>query len=194
MSGVSVGWFDPRVFHPDPDLFVRAIRRTFAPRLRKQRAWPLAVSSIRLGGKGLGIAYAVVGGHIPVHIDTVGLDDSDGKIFQFVLETANRPLLLTAPFKEETSPIYAGFAPPDADKRVAMAGMELKAGMAVHFDITTTWHAISGMPVPMGSFTEDLAPKAVIIQVSGFQPHQIGDAVDHAARYLARDLYSIGIK
>jgi hypothetical protein len=188
MSGTSIGWFETTALYPDPEGLIRAIAGMLAPRLRRQRAWPLAVSSIRAEGKGVGVAYALIGGHIPIHRDTVGLDDSDGRIFQFVLTTDNRPLLLVAPGAGTTDLIYQGIAPPSVPQTVALGGVELKPGMAVHFDITENWHGIGAMPMPMESLQDDLTPRAIIVQVAGFAAEQIGMALEHAAYWIARDV------
>lgn len=188
MTGVSVGWFDPHGLYPDPQGLVDAIQHMLAPRLRKTRAWPLAVSSIRANGKGVGVAYALVGGHVPIHMDTVGLDDSDGRIFQLVLAVENRPAILTAPETAGSTPVFAGFAPPTVPGTFALGGFELKTGQAVHFDITTTWHGVTGLPVPMESLQDDLSPKAVIVQVAGFAREEVGAAIAHAAHWIALDV------
>lgn len=192
-TGLSVGWFDPALFHPEPRKLIRGITRMLRPRLRKNRAWPLAVSSVRSGGVGTGVAYALVGGHIPMHIDSVGLDDSDGRIFQFVLETENRPLLLATVARDDNTPIFMGFAPPTVQRTVALGGLEMKAGMSVHFDITKYYHGVSGMPVPMESLQDDLQPRAVIIQVAGFHAAAIDDAVAHGMNVIAADSKALGL-
>lgn len=187
-GGVSVGWFTPAGMYADPPFLINAIKKTHAERMKRTKAWPFAVSSIRFKGKGVGVAYAHIGGSVPVHVDSVGMDDSDGRIFQFVLETENRPALITSPVTDQNTPVIQGFAPPTGVNTFGMGGMELKAGMAVHFDITTTYHGIIGLPVPMESLRHDLSPKAVIVQVSGFGPTEIGLAVEHASEWIQRDI------
>jgi hypothetical protein len=192
-TGLSVGWFDPALLHHEPQKLIRGITRLLRPRLRRNRAWPLAVASVRAGGRGTGVAYALVGGHIPMHIDSVGLDDSDGRIFQFVLETANRPLLLATVAGDENTPVFMDFAPPTVKRTVALGGIEMKAGMAVHFDITRYYHGVSGMPVPMDTMQDDLQPRAVIVQVSGFHAAAISDAIAHAVNVIVADSKTLGL-
>lgn len=184
MAGVSVGWFTPTDFFPDVDRFVRQIRKVMPFR---HKSWPLAVSSIRQRGRGTGVAYAIVGGHIPIHIDSIGLDDSDGNIFQFVLHVENRPALLTAPATDQNTPVLQGFAPPDVNPLFGMGGIELRAGMAVHFDITKHFHGVTSLPTGESDMNADHSPKAVIIQVSGFLAANIEAAVEHAKTMLLLD-------
>jgi hypothetical protein len=188
MTGISVGWFEPTAIVADPAGLVKAIKNTFGPRLRRTKAWPFAVSSLRHERKGVGVAYALIGGHVPIHKDTVGMDDSDGRIFQFVLEVENRPALLLSPERDETALAFLGCVPPTQAATFPMGGVELRVGHAIHFDITTTWHGITGMPVDMESLQDDIAPRAVIVQVSGFAADQIGAAVDAAAYWIAADI------
>lgn len=182
MAGVSIGYFDPTLFNHDIGYLTSRLKRVMPVR---RKAWPLAVSSIRRNGRGTGVAYAVVDGHVPIHIDTVGLDDADGRIFQFVLEVENRPCLMTAPAGDANTPIFMGFA--EGFNTFGLGAMELHVGMAVHFDITTHFHGVSGMPLPGRSMDVDHRPRAVIIQVAGFDSTQIGDAVEHARELVRLD-------
>lgn len=182
-GGVSVGWFDPVALTPSPDYFAQALLRSM-PKMTK--AWPLRVSSITKGGEGVGVAYCVVGGHIPIHIDQVGHQDSDGRIFQFVVKTWNRPVLLTAPASEANSKTALGISDDDVPT-IGIGGIELKAGQSVHFDITTHFHGVTQFPIGPKSDNVELPPRAVIVQVSGFDPHQIGLALQKAGMLIAED-------
>jgi hypothetical protein len=182
MTGVSIGWFDPALFNHDIGYLTKRLKRAVPIR---HKAWPLAVSSIRRDGKGTGVAYAIVGGHVPVHIDSVGLDDAGGALFHFVLETENRPAVLTAAATENNTPPVLGLT--EVSQPFGLGVIELRVGMALHFDITTHFHGVTGLPVPMVSMAKDLSPRAVLVQVSGFEAHQIGDAVEHAREIVRLD-------
>lgn len=182
MTGVSVGYFDPALFNVDPDSLARGIRRVM--RIRN-RSWPLAVSSIMRSGYGTGVAYAMVDGHIPMHIDTKGLEDWDGKLFQFVLEVENRPLLSVVEQNPDLDPHVLGTA--EDRKPFKMGAVELIAGRAVHFDITTHWHGVSSLPMPARSIAANHTPRAIIIQVAGFEAEQIEQAISFAAPLIQAD-------
>lgn len=180
---LSIGWFEPKAFYQGVEYFTRHLRRAMPV---VDRTWPLRVSSIRMNGKGTGVAYAIVDGHIPMHIDQTGIDDSDGRIFQFVLETSNRPMLLSTPARIANRDIMFGNAK-GYQNAFVMQALELKPGIAVHFDITEYWHGIGGLPVFGKSVGIDVSPSAVIVQVAGFAANQIGDALEKAVELVRRD-------
>lgn len=196
-TGVSVGWFDPKYLVDDTDRFLRRIKRAMP---EMPPAWPLSVSSIRNTGRGVGVAYCFVKGMIPVHIDSVGLDDSDGRIWQLVMDVRNRPALMTARADERKSFVKgaeAFFNPhelrsaailgvAEGSHPFAMGFVELKAGMAVHFDITTHWHGVTQLPIHE-DVSKVAAPLAIIMQVSGFGADQLTLAVEKAKAYLGLD-------
>lgn len=184
-SAVSVGYFVPADLHPDPAYLCQRLRRNL-PAI--DRSWPLRVSSIYSDGKGTGVAYALIDGNIAIHIDQVGLADSDGRIFQFVIETSHRPCLLTVPAGITTSNTIFGA---NGWQGFGLGAIELQAGMAVHFDITKLWHGITQLPLlgaeNGGNRTVPTPPRAVIIQVAGFGAHEIGAAVEKAVEIIHLD-------
>lgn len=184
MSAVGLGWFDLTAITPDPEYFVAGVMKQMPP---AQKAWPFRVSSVRKDGKGLGVAYAIVHGPIPIHLDTKGLDDSDARIWQFVMKTWERPLLLTAPVTERNTPIVLGFKDDDQLPTVGFGGLELAAGMAVHFDISELYHGVSQLPLGPKSLDVYSPPRALIVQVSGFGAGEIEPALDKASEVVAAD-------
>lgn len=190
MSGVSIGYFDPAMIVGDAVAMTKAIEKTFASKLTASAAFPLYVGNI---GKSR-VSYALVGGHIPIHRDPVGENDVDGRIFQLVIGVRNRPLLLTAPGTDETNALIAGTT--GAWHGIGFGGVELRAGMAVHFDITQTWHGIGCLPGHCDDQYVDrlsgrgrtMLPMAAIIQVSGFDATDIDGAVSAACAMVTADM------
>lgn len=186
-QGLSIGWFDTWGVHPQPQALVSAIERLLSPRLRRTRAWPFAVASLRWEHRDIGVSYALVGGAIPLHMDALGSGERGGQTFQLVMAVENRPALLYAQHQDGTlsEAILRGTAPPTEQQIFYAGGVELKAGMAVHFDITRSFHGIIGLPIEPGD--GNAAPKAVIVQVTGFGASEIGKAIAHAASCIAID-------
>lgn len=190
MSGVSIGFFDPALIVGDAEKMTRAIEKTFSPHLIGKASFPLHVASIAKSQ----VSYALVGGHIPIHRDPVGENDPDGRIFQLVIGVRNRPVLLTARPTDDNNALIGGktemFTP------FGIGALELRVGMAVHFDITETWHGIAALPRDCGDDFVDKGrapigrpslPMACIIQVSGFAPDDVAGAVNAAAAMVTAD-------
>ncbi len=187
MTGISVGWFDPVTLHPDTAALSRAMKKLMAVRLRRTRGWPFAVQSIRWQHEDVGVAYAVIDGPVPLHIDELGLTTNDGQVFHFVIEVENRPAFVTAGRDTRYGEVLSGITPPTEPLSFGLGGFELKVGQAVHFDITQTYHGVIGLPVPRESTYSDVTPRAVVIQVGGFPREDIESALLKAAHWIQTD-------
>jgi len=184
MSNLSVGFFDPSMLAPDTDVLAQAIRHTFRRQVAQRPSFPLHVASIARSN----VSYALVGGHIPMHRDPVGDFETDGRLFQLVLATWNRPVLLTATDTPEHKALIGGES--QAWNGLGMGAIEMRAGMALHFDITTLWHGVTSFvqEADERAPSRALLPQAVIIQVAGFDAGDIDGAVLRAIALVTADV------
>jgi hypothetical protein len=183
-AGVSIGWFTPNEMVDDLPGLVADLQKV--AREAPPAPWPLHVLSIDRDDRPTGVAYAVMTGHIPIHIDQALPHDGDGRIFHFVLSAENRPALLTAPAdRDDASKVILGA---NIEGTFGMGGFELKSGMAVHFDITKHWHGVTQLPIFPPIATQP--PEAVFVQVAGFRSHQINPAFQKARLVISQDLAS----
>lgn len=178
MSKVGLGFFTPSTLVRDVDAFCARVRALSA---LTTRGFPLSVQQVRDEEGKCPMAYAVINGPIPIHIDLPNRNESSSSIFQFVMEAENRPALLTADASQENSGVILGIS----DKKAwGMGCLELKSGLAVHFDVARTWHGISGLPT---GETPPGEPAAVILQVPWDDSRQIGRALSIARQSLVAD-------
>jgi hypothetical protein len=179
MTGLSVGYWSPASELGDVDVFARRIRKICGP---TNPAFPFAVSRVRDGKQTL-LSYAVVRGHVPIHIDRPNAAESCSTIFTFVVTAENRPVVLYSPAgKPESECVFLGFEGPV--KKMGFGAIELVQGRVIHFDIARSFHGItsfpSGDPAPAG-------PDAVLIQVPWADPRDIAGAVHRLRNVIARD-------
>lgn len=175
---IGLGYFTPAMLVRDVPAFCARVRSLSS---LTPRGFPLSVQQVRGEDGKCPMAYAVVNGPIPIHIDPPNANERTSAIFNFVMEAENRPALLTADGSRENTGAILGVS----DKRAwGMGCLELKAGSAVHFDISRIWHGISGLPTgekPPGE------PMAVILQVPWDDSRQIQRALSIARQALVAD-------
>lgn len=187
MSGVSIGWFDTNLFHPRPSELAEAIRRHF--RLKMQR--PLNVDVLKYEGRAAGAAYTLLTNGSAIQICAGGIEGAPTPdVFTFVLEVSGRPALLSAPFKDETVNIWTGIAPPQAVAPLPLGMVELRAGMAVHFDPSANWHGYTSLPWDGAGRAP--VPHAVLLQVGGYPAADIEGAIMHMSLILNADMRMSG--
>lgn len=189
MTGVSIGYFTPEAIVDDVAAFTRSVSRVIGKCLP---AFPLELRTV----EGLSHAYAKVDGHIPLHIDSVGKHTSDTKIFQFVFATENRPMLLTGAagdpgggnvVDQQRSKIMLNIHDKEEVATTGFGATELVAGMFVHFDVSKIWHGVTAAPVPMRELGLRQDPKAIIIQIIGYEAHEYAEAHNTMHKMLYED-------
>lgn len=178
MSKIGLGFFTPGALVRDVPAFCARVRSLSA---LTPRGFPLAVEQTRDEEGKSPMAYAVINGPIPIHIDPPNANERTSSIFQFVMETENRPALLTADASSDVSRAILGIS---ERKAWGMGCLELRAGAAVHFDVARTWHGVSGMPT---GETPPGEPSAVILQVPWEDSAQIERALSIARQSLVAD-------
>jgi len=184
MSGVSIGWFSTTMFHAHPPVLANALRRYF----RRQPQGPLQVDQLSGPTGPAGAAYAMLNGGTPMQINSGGIEGAaTNDVFTFVLEVSGRPAIMTAPFSEQNVTIWTGIAPPQAVRPLGLGLVELRAGMALHFDPSQTWHGFTSLP--WAGQERAPAPHAVMLQIGGYAATDIKGAAEHMALILDADTH-----
>lgn len=178
MGKIALGYFTPAALVRDVAGFCARVRSLSA---MTARGFPLAVQQVRGEDGKCPMAYAVVNGPIPIHVDPPNGNEASSSIFQFVMEAENRPALLTADTSDTNSKAILGIS---SMKGWGMGCLELRPGIAVHFDTARTWHGISGLPT---GETPPQEPGAVILQVPWEDSAQIERALSIARQSLVAD-------
>lgn len=179
--GVSIGFFSPQnEIGPAIDDVCQRIREICGvPSI----AFPFRASPVEDEGKNWPMLYATVAGHVPVHIDRPAKSQLHQAMFMFVLEAEERPVLLCSPATKEASEVI--FLPDMVRApRMMFGAIELKPGVAIHFDPTKQFHGITGYP------TGDLAPSlpsCVMVQVPHKDPRDIRGAIGTMKRCFRTD-------
>jgi len=175
MSGVSMGFWTPSAeFNDVSAMSRRAVDIIGVP---QSRDFPLDVIPIAGGAGGVYIAQTV--GHIPLHTDRKS-SDQNSLIFNFVLETDARPMLMTAP---STPSIDVKILQPQTDATFALGCFEIRPGQVFHMDVANTWHGIGSMPYP-GRWA---LPKTLIIQCEWPNPREVQNAIEKVKRSFRAD-------
>ncbi|MES2903233.1 MAG: hypothetical protein V4696_03525 [Pseudomonadota bacterium] len=178
--GVSIGWFSTGNLPGDVDAIANRIRELCGP---SSAAFPFAVTPVEDPDGLHPAAYAVLRGHVPIHVDRMNAKQKSQAVFTFVLAAENRPVLLCSPADRETA--KAVLVPEDTKAPRAMFGaIELWAGKAIHFDLVRYFHGITGYPT--GDIKAEL-PEAVLIQVPHARADDIGGAFETMLRVLRQD-------
>jgi hypothetical protein len=178
--GVSIGFWTPSAEIGDVTTIAARMREIAGP---SSLAFPLAVAPVRDESNMTVASYAVVRGHVPIHVDRRSANERTSKLFMFVLEVENRPVLLATPANAATAKVI--FLPDEVQQpRATFGAVELTAGMALHFDIQEQFHGITGYPT--GDVVADL-PEAVIVQVPWERADDIGGAIQAMKRAIRRD-------
>lgn len=177
----SIGFFSPQHEWGDglPKICAR-IKEIVGP---TSVGFPFACSPVQDHDGTEALSYAVLRGHVPIHIDRMNANMKSQAMFMFVLEAENRPVLLVANAVDEANKVILV---PDMVKapRMAFGAIELCAGSAIHVDITRTWHGITGFPT--GDLIAEL-PEAVLVQIPHGRPDDIGGALFTMKRVIAHD-------
>lgn len=178
--GVSIGFFSVAGEIGDVDPIAKRIREIVGP---VSIGFPFACSPVKCDVEEATIYYAVINGHVPIHIDPPDANERQQSLFMFVIQALNRPVLLTSPALKEVSEVILV---PDTvhAPRTAFGAIELNAGKAIHIDITRQWHGITGFPTgdPVAAL-----PEAVIVQVPWADAHDIRGAIGRMKRIMCRD-------
>ncbi len=179
MPGMSIGFWSPHAEIGDVEAFSERIREICGP---TSVGFPFAVAPVRENGMTV-LSYAVLRGHVPIHIDKPNPAEHCSQMFTFVVEAENRPVLLYAPAgQRETETILL-----PEKKKVSTMGfgaVELIPGRALHFDLARAWHGITGFPT--GDVVADL-PEATLIQVPYPQAQNIMAAMEILRRVVLAD-------
>lgn len=181
MAGVGVGYWSPEIEIGDVDAFVARIIEICGP---TSIAFPFTASPVKDPDSGLSVlSYAVVTGHVPIHIDRRNAAESAPAMFMFVLAAENRPVLLA---REATKDAAEAVFMPEKHKTggIGFGAVELWAGRAVHFDITKHFHGITGYPT--GDPIAEL-PFCVMLQVPWVDQRDIAGALNSAKSTIMRD-------
>jgi hypothetical protein len=135
-------------------------------------------------GKQTLLSYAVLRGHVPIHIDRPNAAEACSTIFTFVVTAENRPVLLFAPAnKPEAECVFMGEEEGPL-RKMGFGAIELVPGRVFHFDIARAFHGITAFP------TGDVilsGPDAVLIQVPWPRADDIGGAVHRLRSVMLRD-------
>ncbi len=174
MAGVSLGFFTPSMLVKDvPGLADRVrelsgiLSRTF-PRNETPQKGEIGLAPV---------TFVYVAGALPIHVSK----NPPASMFHLVIATRGRPCLLTAPASRETMKTVLD---PDSRDVFVMGALELRAGLAVHFNPSTHFQSIVGMPE--GDSSSNL-PEAVILQVPWAEPTEIQRAISIARQALVAD-------
>lgn len=194
MSGVSIGYFTPEAVVVDVDYFIRRLSHRLGP--PESASFPLTVRSI----KDHPLAYAKVDGHIPIHIDPAEGQMRISKMFHFVFQAENRPILLTGRAHrgemseaqdeheimaiQRTRALLLGHSPVMLNT-FTIGATELVPGMVVHFDIAENWHGITAGP-GQGTSVRSM-PRCLLVQMCGYEATDLERAVDDMTKLLAAD-------
>lgn len=182
MGGLSIGFFSPESeFKGRVNDVCAIIHSIVGP---TSIGFPLGVSPVVDEKGDVEISYAVIRGHIPVHIDRRAPNEKTTKIFHFFIRADNRPVLLFNPATHAQA--EAVLIPPEGQlpPRLAWGAVEIRRGNAFHFDIAAGFHGITGYPT--GEVPAEM-PSAVLVQVPWEDPRDIGGAVATMRRVMRRD-------
>lgn len=177
---LALGWFTPTAtFGPRVDELIGKIHEIVGP---SSEAFPFAVSPLEQD-KAHVLSYGVVRGHVPIHCDPLNGNQRFQAMWTFVLEAVNRPVLLAHPADQRAAQIV--LIPRNGHKaNQAFMGIELEAGTAAHFDVTKTFHGISGYPT--GDPIPEL-PGMTIVQLPCVDGRDINFALKEAKRIMLLD-------
>lgn len=158
MAGVRLGWFSPSVEIGDAARVADRIKEICGP---TSAGFPFMCSPVKDPAGVAAISYAVVRGHVPIHIDRPNAAERCPGMFMLVLTAENRPVLLAREATQEaTECVLLGEGQKAAC--TAFGAFELWPGRVVYFDITKHFHGITGYPT--GDFIAEF-PECVLIQV-----------------------------
>jgi hypothetical protein len=180
MTGLCVGFWSPSLVFNDVDAVAERIKEICGP---SSTGFPFVVSPVRDEKNQAVISYAVIRGHVPIHIDRPIAAEQCPSIFQCVLTTENRPVLLYARAGQVESECVL-LPEPDKVSKMGLGAVELIPGRLLHFDICRAWHGITSFPT--GDLMVEL-PEAVIIQVPWPRFDDPGGAIHTIERIMRRD-------